>query len=211
MSPTRLLVLGVVRFAQPVHGYDVRRELLSWHIEDAVNVKPGSIYSALKTLERDGHIVAVGRERAGGRPERTSYALTVEGEQEFQILLRTSWWGVEQPMEPLVPALCMLEEMSRAELIAALDSRIERLRGADRRSEFLQATIAPGATGADGGIPDHAREPMMLLQARARAEIDWATGFRQRLHAGAYTMAGEPGAIQLGPGRGWPRKEVDTV
>ena len=28
MSSTRLLVLGAVRIFQPVHGYDVRRELL---------------------------------------------------------------------------------------------------------------------------------------------------------------------------------------
>ena len=33
MSATRLLVLGVVRIFQPVHGYFVRRELLSWRAE----------------------------------------------------------------------------------------------------------------------------------------------------------------------------------
>jgi hypothetical protein len=29
-STTRLLVLGVVKLFQPVHGYEVRRELISW-------------------------------------------------------------------------------------------------------------------------------------------------------------------------------------
>ena len=43
MASTRLLVLGVVRIFQPVHGYDVRRELLSWRVDQWANVAPGSI------------------------------------------------------------------------------------------------------------------------------------------------------------------------
>jgi len=205
VSATRLLVLGVVRFAQPVHGYDVRRELLSWHLEDVANVKPGSIYSALKTLERDGLISAVGHERAGARPERTTYALTGEGDKEFHNLLRTAWWGVEQAVEPLIAALCMFPAMSRTELLAAVSSRIEQLRSRDSQSEFLQATIAPGATGRDGDIPDHAREGLLLLQAKTRAEIGWAIDFRQRLNEGAYPLAGEAGWLEVGPGRGIER------
>ena len=50
MSTTRLLLLGAVRIFQPVHGYLLRRELLSWQVEDWAHVKPGSIYSGLRTL-----------------------------------------------------------------------------------------------------------------------------------------------------------------
>ena len=189
---TRLLVLGAVRIMQPVHGYDVRRELVSWHLESIANVKPGSIYSALRTLQHDGLIEAVRREPAGTRPERTTYALTVQGETEFQVMLRTAWWGVETGVEPLVPALALLSFMSRPELVAALESRIEQLRGRDRQTEFLMASIRPGATGEDGEIPDHAREVMLLMRARIRAEIEWSAAFRQRLQSGAYRLAGEP-------------------
>ncbi len=40
MSATRLLVLGAVRIFQPAHGYLVRRELLSWDVENwaAINL-----------------------------------------------------------------------------------------------------------------------------------------------------------------------------
>ena len=50
VSATRLLVLGAIRTMQPVHGYRIRRELLSWCIEETTNVKPGSIYGAIRTL-----------------------------------------------------------------------------------------------------------------------------------------------------------------
>lgn len=36
----------MVRIFQPVHGYDVRRELVAWHAEEWANVAPGSIYNA---------------------------------------------------------------------------------------------------------------------------------------------------------------------
>jgi DNA-binding PadR family transcriptional regulator len=70
LAPTRLLVLSVVRLLQPVHGYDVRRELLSWRADEWASVPPGSVYGALKTLERDGWIEAVaqGIESGTGDP-----------------------------------------------------------------------------------------------------------------------------------------------
>src|SRR3954453_16102826 len=105
-SATRLLVLGAIRIMQPVHGYDVRRELLSWRLEELANVKPGSIYGAIRTLAKDGCIEVHSRESDESRPERTTYVLTGEGEKEFQVLLRQSWWTVSAGTEPLVPALC---------------------------------------------------------------------------------------------------------
>ena len=69
-SATRLLVLGAIRIMQPVHGYDVRRELLTWRLEELANVKPGSIYSAIRTLEKDACIAVHSRESEESRPER---------------------------------------------------------------------------------------------------------------------------------------------
>ena len=51
MSATRLLVLGAVRIFQPAHGYLVRRELLSWDVENWAAINPGSIYNMLRTAD----------------------------------------------------------------------------------------------------------------------------------------------------------------
>jgi Transcriptional regulator PadR-like family len=82
MSATRLLVIGVVRLFQRVHGYSVRRELLSWKVEDWAHVNPGSIYNALRTLTREGYLEEAGTATEGSRPERTLYQLTLDGESE---------------------------------------------------------------------------------------------------------------------------------
>jgi len=191
MSATRLLVLGVVRFAQPVHGYDVRRELVSWRLDEFTNSRPGSVYSALKTLEKDGLIAVNGVEQEQGRPERTEYVLTPEGESEFQILLRSSWWRVQRGTEPLIPALCMMLGMPREELVAAVGSRISQLAGQVDELRFFRAAIADGATGANGEVPEHVREILDFAAARTKAEIEWSRGFLKRLREGAYVFEDE--------------------
>jgi hypothetical protein len=45
----RLLLLGAVAIFEPVDGYQIRRELVSWHVEEWANINPGS------DLQRAGH------------------------------------------------------------------------------------------------------------------------------------------------------------
>lgn len=201
-SATRLLVLGVIRIMQPVHGYDVRRELLTWRLEDLANVKPGSIYSAIRTLLKDGCVAVRSRDSDDSRPEKTSYVITGEGEKEFQLLLREAWWTVRSATEPLVPALCLMLFLPRDELIRALQARVARLEGDLDSAGFMRASIRDGATGADGEVPEHVREIFDFLSGRTRAEIDWAKGFQKRLREGGYTFAGEAGFPQPKPGQG---------
>jgi len=193
MSATRLLVLGVIRILQPVHGYDVRRELVSWRMEELSNVKPGSIYSAIRTLERDGCIAVHSRASEDSRPERTTYVMTGEGEQEFQTLLQQTWWNVTMATELLAPALCLMPFMRRDELIAALKSRISQLQATVVSTTFIRDTIRDGATGADGQIPDHVREILDFVSSRTKAEIEWARTLQRRLREGAYRFTGEEG------------------
>jgi DNA-binding PadR family transcriptional regulator len=199
MSATRLLVLGAVRFMQPAHGYEVRRELVSWRLEEHTNVKPGSIYGALRTLEKDGCIAVHDRGSADGRPEKTSYVLTAEGEKEFQLLLRDSWWSVTPPKEPLLPALSLMTFVSREEVVRALSARINVLQGELEALAFKRAAIKDGATGADGEIPEHVREVMDFLSARTRAELEWSKAFQRRVRDGAYQFAGDEGFPEFGP------------
>lgn len=209
MSSTRLLVLGAVRFMQPVHGYDVRRELLTWRIEGWTNVKGGSIYSALKTLERDSLIEMTGKMQTRGRPERSEYVLTPEGDTEFDVLLRKAWWRVDRAAEPLVPALCLMLNLPREELISAVSSRIDQLNGQVDEMRFVRDSIKDGATGADSDIPEHVRELLDFAVARIKGEADWSRGFVRHLKAGRYVFPGEPGSIALGPRQGIPRQAND--
>ena len=182
MSSTRLLVLGVVRIFQPVHGYDVRRELLSWRVDQWANVAPGSIYNALKSMTRDALLEIVGTDQVGGRPERTTYRLTNEGENEFQALLREALWRVRPPVDPLMPALCFMPVLKRDELIAALKNRIPQVRGQLEHVDFAIAQLP------NPGTPEHVKELYRLSAARVAAEVPWAEALIQRLEQGEYEI-----------------------
>lgn len=57
IDPTRLLVLGATRQEQPATGYAIMRELIGWGVQDWASVNPGSIYGALRGLDKEGLIV----------------------------------------------------------------------------------------------------------------------------------------------------------
>jgi DNA-binding PadR family transcriptional regulator len=51
MSSIRLLILGVLKRKEPIHGYEVRHELEVWGADKWANVAYGSIYSALNKMK----------------------------------------------------------------------------------------------------------------------------------------------------------------
>ena len=92
MSAIRVLILGVLS-TEPLHGYDVRRTLETWHAEQWAHVAYGSIYSALSKMADEGLVEVVGGEGGGRGAGRITYAVTDVGRQEFLRLLRDYWWG----------------------------------------------------------------------------------------------------------------------
>lgn len=188
MPATRLLLLGTVRLFQPVHGYFVRRELMGWHADAWANLNPGSVYNGLRTLTREGMLEEVGTEAQGGRPARTTYRLTGDGESEFLMVLRNALWGVRsfEPAE-LMAAWSFAWALKRDEVIAALEHRVEQIEASARATEFSIEDLIRSRT-----TPDTVAEHYRLTQARLDGEARWARELIERLRGGAYWFAGEP-------------------
>lgn len=106
-----------------MHGYDVRRTLLTWRADEWANVNPGSIYHALKTLTRDGFFRVAETGRRGSRPERTAYELTADGQTDFATLLRKSLWTVSSYSLPLHAGLAFVTALRRDEVLAVMRNR----------------------------------------------------------------------------------------
>jgi DNA-binding PadR family transcriptional regulator len=183
-----LLVLGVVRIFQPVHGYFVRRELLSWHAEDWAHLNPGSVYNALRSLTREGVLEEVGTETEGGRPARTTYRLTASGEDEFQALLHDAFWKLT-PYEPgnLLAAWSFAWALPRSEVIASLEHRLEQIADFKHHTDDAIEGLA-----ADPETPDHVADLLRLSQAWVGGEAAWIRDVLTRLGAGEYWFEGEP-------------------
>ena len=183
-TSTRLLVLGAVRETGPVHGYDLRRELLSWGAKEWANVTPGSVYNALKTLVREGMLEVVGTDRQGARPERTTYRITEEGEEDLLRLLRENLWHGALPNHPLLAGLAFLPLFPRDELAKAMRHRADKLRAqaTQRRSEARM--IAASDDASPGGTPPHVAQSFRLTAALLEGEAAWASDLAERLERG---------------------------
>jgi DNA-binding PadR family transcriptional regulator len=185
-STTRLLVLGAVRLFQPVHGYEVRRELMSWRAHEWASIAPGSIYNALKSMTKEGLLEVVGTDQVGARPERTSYRLTNNGDAALRDLLFDTWWQVATPTDPLMSAISFLSLVPRDQAIAALEHRMTTVKGVAAQLAYLADHIDTTHN------PEHVREMLQLSRARINAEVSWAQAFVARLRDGAYVTADDP-------------------
>jgi DNA-binding PadR family transcriptional regulator len=194
MSTTRLLVLGAVRIFQPVHGYYVRRELLSWRADQWGRVNPGSIYNALRTLTQDAFLKEVETTADPGRPAKTSYRLTADGETEFMTLLREAWWGLnEYEPDRLFAAISFMCYLPREEVIAGLEQRAAQIEAANHGLRFKEASLSENPV-----IPSHTVETIRLGAARLAGELEWARAVLARVRDGEYVFEGE-GPVHAAP------------
>ncbi|SNS49201.1 transcriptional regulator, PadR family [Geodermatophilus saharensis] len=193
MSTTRLLLLGAVRVFQPVHGYLLRRELLSWQVEDWAHVKPGSIYSGLRTLAGLGLV-----EELPGEP--VSYRLTPDGEVEFRRLLDLALREPD-PGDPsrLLAGLCFVTVLPRAEVREAFRARALQLEAAASATAARLRALATGRLA-----PASTAELFAVTGHWIEGERAWVREVCGRLDAGHYRFAGEEPGPDLPADGIWP-------
>jgi DNA-binding PadR family transcriptional regulator len=181
-----MLVLGVVHQHGQAHGYQVRRELLTWRADIWARLNPGSIYQAIRTCTKNGLLEPVATEAAGG-PERTVYRLTPDGETEFLHLVRVAVSDPERGSgaESLNAAFAFLHLLPRREVADLLEHRARALAG-------HRASLA--VTGTDDGTPPQVEALNRLHADQIDVAIGWSEDLRQKILAGAYTFTGDAGA-----------------
>ena len=174
-----MMILGLVQWMQPVHGYDVRRELLSWSADKWANVQPGSVYHALRKLAEEELLREVATEQVGARPARTTYEITEKGAEEFQSLLRGYWWNLTATTDPFMAAFSFLPALPREESSAALRNRATQLTaGVEQLRAALDADWAKKK-------PAFVSWMWELGIARTEAEIAWCTRIAALIESGA--------------------------
>lgn len=190
MSATRLLVLGVVRMYGRAHGYQVRRELLSWSADKWANVQPGSIYHALKKMTAEELLEQVDVEPGDGGPDRVAYRLTDVGEQEYQVLLAKALSDPELNHPDLSAAISLMTTLPRARVINLLRHRLVHLEAEQRRAKLMLEELK---ASMELGTPEHVGELYRLWGGITDSSLTWLEGLIARLEAGEYVMADESG------------------
>ncbi len=178
MSAARLLILGVLQFKSPAHGYEIRRELETWHAEQWAHIAYGSIYFALKKMAEEGLVEAVSTDQIGKRPARTLYTITDDGNAEFQRLLRDYWWDRKPFIDPFQVALTFMHKMPREELLLALRYRADRIRAFLTAFQLRAIHVYPPDT------PRHILENFRLAIAHEEVELHWIEDAIEKVERG---------------------------
>ena len=129
----RLLLLGVLHRGD-FHPYEIKRRLEAAMVDCYIDVDVGTLYYAVRQLEKEKLIEAVAQERVARGGIRTIYRITDAGRAEFRKGLHRQL-GVEGPVsQTLYGALLFLHladpnvvKDSIGRRIARLDELIEKL------------------------------------------------------------------------------------
>jgi DNA-binding PadR family transcriptional regulator len=167
MAVTRVLVLGVL-LKQPMHGYEVRRELEHWNAEQWANLAYGSIYFSLAKMAEEHLVEVVSTDDRGNRPARTVYAITDAGRREFTRMLRELWWEYRPVIDPFRVALSFMNCLPSEEVLAALRNRAGEL-----RSTLDAFPYAIEGRLRDPGAPRHLGAVLQLAAAHMETQLQW--------------------------------------
>jgi DNA-binding PadR family transcriptional regulator len=122
----RALILGVLHRGD-FHPYEIKRRLENAMVECYIDLDVGTLYYAIRQLEKEGLISAVSRERVARGGMRTVYRITPKGKLEFQTLLHRQFEEEGPVSQTLYGALLFLHLADLAVVEELLRRRIERL------------------------------------------------------------------------------------
>ena len=122
----RALILGVLHRGD-FHPYEIKRRLENAMVECYIDVDVGTLYYAIRQLEKEDLISAVSRERVARGGMRTVYRITPKGKLEFQTLLHRQFEEEGPVSQTLYGALLFLHLADPAVVEELLRRRLERL------------------------------------------------------------------------------------
>jgi DNA-binding PadR family transcriptional regulator len=166
LTPLAMSALGLL-VERPMHPYEMYRLMVDRYEHDIVKVKPGTLYHAMARMAEAELIEAVGTDREGGRPERTTYRITPRGIQVMQVRLREL---LAEPVNeyPSFPvALGEAHNLPSEEVLDLLEKRIRALRAQVAAARpLLAAAVAKGVEEA------YLLDKYFVIDMAA-AELDW--------------------------------------
>lgn len=170
----------------PRHTYEMHRQMIDTR-KDFVTGLPRSLYHAVDRLVRDELIVPTGTDRAGSRPERTTYALTDAGRDSLHRRIVELIATPDPDSTLLTAALSFALILPAEDAVAALRNRAAALQ------ERLDGEPAPG------WLPRALRIEDEFARMRMRAEHDWVDGLALEIETGELDWPDPASLVDLIP------------
>jgi DNA-binding PadR family transcriptional regulator len=178
VTPLAIAVLALLE-ERPMHPYEMFQTLIARREDKLVKVRPGSLYHTVSRLADQELVRAEGVDRAGNRPERTTYRITGRGRDALRNRIAEI---VRRPVPeyPIFPvALGELHNLPKPEVLALLRERIGIL-----ETELADADML-SAWAEEHVVPRRYWIALPYLRALLAAELTWVKEFTAELASGA--------------------------
>ncbi|MDQ3656620.1 MAG: PadR family transcriptional regulator [Chloroflexota bacterium] len=176
-TPLALSILSFLR-ERPMHPYEIKHMMRERRHDDVVKLRGGSLYSTIDRLEAEGLIVVTGTDREGRRPERTTYALTPDGEAGLLDWLRDSIATPVREYPHFGSMLAFLPHLMPSEAAALLRERVANLEAEAAQSELVLGDEFWGR------LPRMFHVHAEYATHMRRAEIEWVRVLADDIEAG---------------------------
>jgi DNA-binding PadR family transcriptional regulator len=178
LTPLALAVLELL-LEHAMHPYEMQQIIRERYIDYVIKVRAGSLYHTVERLHRLKLIEPVESGRAGRRPERTVYAITEAGRDEFLSNLREIVTHLEEEYPVFGAAVEMLHLLPVDEAADLLERRTVALEGAIAAGEQVLASLLKQ------GLDRSALIEVEYAQTMLRAELSWVRDLVDEIRSGA--------------------------
>jgi len=165
---TRLLILGALHRGD-LHPYEIKRRLQASMVECYLDVDVGTLYYAIRQLEKDGAITSVAQERVARGGVRTIYRITPKGRAEFEKGFYRQFEEDGPVSRTLYGAMLFLHCADPARLADAIRRRIARLDELIAKLKPLHKEMAPSLSTGGEHLFRH-------IERQRRLDRDWLAG-----------------------------------
>jgi DNA-binding PadR family transcriptional regulator len=183
----RLLILGVLHRGD-FHPYEIKRRLNAAMVECYIDVDVGTLYYAVRQLEKDGLISAVAQERVPRGGMRTIYSITPQGRAEFRDGLHRQLDAEGPVSQTLYGVLLFLHLADPAVVKAAVERRIARLDELIAKLEPIREEMAPVLSTGGGNLLRH-------LDRQRRMDRDWLIALLADFEANGIRDVADPAKL----------------
>jgi DNA-binding PadR family transcriptional regulator len=177
LTPLALTVLRLLQ-ERPMHPYEMQQVIRDRCTDYVVKVRAGSLYHTIERLHRLGLIQPVETGREGRRPERTVYAVTETGRDEYQTNLRDLVRYPEDEYPVFGAAVEMLGTLKAADAVRLLEQRITAMEAELAAYEQVATSLAKR------GVPRVQTVEIEYMQAMRRAELAWVRQLVEETRSG---------------------------
>ncbi|MDT7796675.1 MAG: hypothetical protein QOI78_108 [Actinomycetota bacterium] len=173
-----LALLGLL-LERPMHPYEMASTLRERNKDTSFKINPGSLYDTVESLAKHRWIEPVETVREGNRPERTVYAHTELGRQEF-----VAWLDelVRVPVDEYPKFVAAVAYLGALGPERAADALEERARHLAERVEGAETALADTV---GQGAPRLFMIEVEYVKHAWQAELQWARHTAAEIRSGS--------------------------